>query len=89
MRKIDGIPVWGDPADDGAVAQIKNCARDAPHVALVAGHHRECDGAERAWRTVGRHGKTGPLRTKPIRATTRPAGFSTISMVSVSDKGAE
>src|SRR5438445_2444892 len=40
MRMIDGIPVWGDPADEGAVAQIKNCAREAAHVAMMADHHK-------------------------------------------------
>jgi tRNA-splicing ligase RtcB len=40
MRRIDGIPVWGDPADEGAVKQIKNCAREAAHVAMMADHHK-------------------------------------------------
>lgn len=39
MKIIDGIPVWGDPVDDGALNQIKNCARTADRVALMADHH--------------------------------------------------
>jgi tRNA-splicing ligase RtcB len=39
MKIIDGIPVWGDPVDEGALAQIKTCAKDADHVALMADHH--------------------------------------------------
>ena len=37
-QKIDGIPVWGEPLEN-ALDQIKNCARDAAHVALMADHH--------------------------------------------------
>jgi tRNA-splicing ligase RtcB (3'-phosphate/5'-hydroxy nucleic acid ligase) len=40
MQLIDGIPVWGSPVDDGALAQIRNCARTADHVALMADHHK-------------------------------------------------
>src|SRR5205809_4210395 len=40
MRMIDGVPVWGDPPDEGAVSQIRNCARAAAHVALMADHHK-------------------------------------------------
>src|SRR5437870_1825789 len=40
MKKIEGIPVWGDPVDEGALAQIKNCARDATNVAMMADHHK-------------------------------------------------
>jgi tRNA-splicing ligase RtcB (3'-phosphate/5'-hydroxy nucleic acid ligase) len=40
MRMIDGVPVWGDPADEGAVKQIRNCAKDAAHVAMMADHHK-------------------------------------------------
>jgi hypothetical protein len=29
MQIIDGIPVWGDPVDEGSLTPIKNCARDA------------------------------------------------------------
>ncbi|MEZ4634813.1 MAG: RtcB family protein [Caldilineaceae bacterium] len=37
-RKIDGIPVWGDPLQN-AVDQILNCARQAEAAALMADHH--------------------------------------------------
>ena len=40
MRMIDGIPVWGTEVDEGALVQIKNCARTADHVALMADHHK-------------------------------------------------
>lgn len=36
---IDGIPVWGTP-DEGAVSQIKTCAKTADRVALMADHHK-------------------------------------------------
>src|SRR5882757_6081054 len=39
MRLIDNIPVWG-PADEGAVSQIKTCAKTADKVALMADHHK-------------------------------------------------
>src|SRR5947207_2946834 len=39
MQFIDGIPVWGNP-EDGAVSQIKTCARSADKVALMADHHK-------------------------------------------------
>ena len=39
MRLIDNIPVWGSPVDEGALRQIRNCAREADHVALMADHH--------------------------------------------------
>lgn len=39
MKFIDNIPVWGPP-DEGAVKQIKVCARDAEKVALMADHHK-------------------------------------------------
>jgi len=39
MRLIDNIPVWGTP-DQGAVSQIRTCARTADHVALMADHHK-------------------------------------------------
>lgn len=35
---IDDIPVWGQP-EAGAVEQIKNCRKEAAHVALMADHH--------------------------------------------------
>jgi len=39
MNLIDGIPVWGSPVDEGALRQIKNCARSADAAALMADHH--------------------------------------------------
>src|SRR5258708_40221341 len=39
MQLIENIPVWGSPVDEGALRQIKNCAREADHVALMADHH--------------------------------------------------
>ena len=39
MKFIDSIPVWGTP-DEGAVSQIKTCARTADKVALMADHHK-------------------------------------------------
>ena len=40
MKVIDGIPMWGSPVDEGALKQIKNCARTADKVALMADHHK-------------------------------------------------
>src|SRR3990167_499596 len=40
MQLIDGIPVWGDPVDEGALAQIKVTAQAADYVALMADHHK-------------------------------------------------
>ena len=40
MQMIGSIPVWGHPVDEGALAQIQNCARTADHVALMADHHK-------------------------------------------------
>jgi tRNA-splicing ligase RtcB len=39
MQLIDNIPVWGSPVDEGAFRQIRNCAREADRVALMADHH--------------------------------------------------
>lgn len=39
MKFVDGIPIWGAP-DEGAVSQIKTCARTADKVALMADHHK-------------------------------------------------
>ena len=39
MQFIHGIPVWGVP-EEGAVSQIKTCARTADRVALMADHHK-------------------------------------------------
>jgi tRNA-splicing ligase RtcB len=40
MQMIDNIPVYGTSIDEGALAQIKTCARTAAHVALMADHHK-------------------------------------------------
>ncbi|NLB64955.1 MAG: RtcB family protein [Lentisphaerae bacterium] len=40
MRLIDGIPVWGDPVEEGALRQIRRCALTADRVALMADHHK-------------------------------------------------
>lgn len=39
MNFVDGIPIWGAP-DEGAVSQIKTCAKTADKVALMADHHK-------------------------------------------------
>jgi tRNA-splicing ligase RtcB len=39
MQLIDNVPVWGSPVDEGALRQIKNCAKTSDHVALMADHH--------------------------------------------------
>jgi tRNA-splicing ligase RtcB (3'-phosphate/5'-hydroxy nucleic acid ligase) len=39
MKLIDNAPVWGSPVDEGALRQIKNCAKTADRVALMADHH--------------------------------------------------
>lgn len=39
MQIIDGIPVFGKTVDEGALRQIKNCAKTADHVALMGDHH--------------------------------------------------
>src|SRR5947199_5622261 len=39
MQLIDDIPVWGLP-DEGALSQIKTCAKTADRVALMADHHK-------------------------------------------------
>jgi tRNA-splicing ligase RtcB (3'-phosphate/5'-hydroxy nucleic acid ligase) len=40
VQIIDGIPVWGFPVDEGAMSQIRTCARTADHVAMMADHHK-------------------------------------------------
>ena len=40
MRLIDNIPVWGTSVDEGAMNQIRTCAKTATHVALMADHHK-------------------------------------------------
>jgi tRNA-splicing ligase RtcB (3'-phosphate/5'-hydroxy nucleic acid ligase) len=39
MQFIDNIPVWGSP-EEGALSQIKTCAKTADKVALMADHHK-------------------------------------------------
>ena len=38
MSLIDGVPVFGEPIDN-AVRQIRNVAKGAEHVSLMADHH--------------------------------------------------
>lgn len=40
MKLIDNIPVWGEPIDESALSQIRNCARTADAAALMADHHK-------------------------------------------------
>lgn len=40
MKFIGDIPVWGDPVDEGALTQIKVCAKTADAVALMGDHHK-------------------------------------------------
>jgi tRNA-splicing ligase RtcB (3'-phosphate/5'-hydroxy nucleic acid ligase) len=40
MQIIDGIPVWGDPVDEGALSQIRTCALTADRVAMMSDHHK-------------------------------------------------
>jgi tRNA-splicing ligase RtcB (3'-phosphate/5'-hydroxy nucleic acid ligase) len=40
MKLIDNIPVWGEPVDESALSQIRNCARFADAAALMADHHK-------------------------------------------------
>ncbi len=39
MKRINGVPVWGDPIDESALKQIEVCARGAFGAALMADHH--------------------------------------------------
>lgn len=39
MQTIDGIPVFGDPVDKGALRQIRKAKENAAYVALMADHH--------------------------------------------------
>jgi tRNA-splicing ligase RtcB (3'-phosphate/5'-hydroxy nucleic acid ligase) len=39
VQLIDNIPVWGPP-EEGALRQIKTCAKTADRVALMADHHK-------------------------------------------------
>lgn len=40
MKTVDGIKIWGDPIDEGALSQIKTCAQTAYSCALMADHHK-------------------------------------------------
>ncbi len=40
MRIIDDIVIYGEPIDEGALRQIKNCQRDACFSALMGDHHQ-------------------------------------------------
>ncbi|NJC95346.1 MAG: RNA-splicing ligase RtcB [Anaerolineales bacterium] len=40
MKLMDNIPVWGEPVDESALSQIRNCARTAEAAALMADHHK-------------------------------------------------
>ncbi len=40
MQIIDGIPVLGTAVDEGAMSQIRTCAKTADHVALMGDHHK-------------------------------------------------
>lgn len=40
MKTVDGIRIWGEPIDEGALSQIKTCARTASACALMADHHK-------------------------------------------------
>jgi tRNA-splicing ligase RtcB len=40
MKIINGIPVWGDPVDEGALKQIEVCQKTAYKVAMMADHHK-------------------------------------------------
>lgn len=40
MKTIDGIRIWGDPIDEGALAQIRTCSKTADTCALMADHHK-------------------------------------------------
>lgn len=40
MQEIDSIPIFGEPIDEGALSQIRTCAKTASRVALMADHHK-------------------------------------------------
>ncbi len=40
MQLIDNIPVFGTQVDEGAMSQIRTCAKTADHVALMGDHHK-------------------------------------------------
>ena len=39
MKIIEGVPVWGDPIEEGALKQILNCSKAAEQVAMMPDHH--------------------------------------------------
>ena len=39
LQYVDDIPVFGEPSDESTLKQIRNCARDASKVALMADNH--------------------------------------------------
>jgi hypothetical protein len=68
MKLIDGIPIWGTP-DEGAVRQIKTCAKTADTVALMADHHNHCvdlftDEQDRVWIGVHFGSRVGGFQTE-------------------------
>lgn len=40
MHILDNIPIWGDPIDEGALKQIRTCAKTAVKTALMGDHHQ-------------------------------------------------
>jgi tRNA-splicing ligase RtcB len=40
VKIIENIPIWGEPIDESALSQIKNCARSAAAAAMMADHHK-------------------------------------------------
>src|SRR5579862_6618047 len=40
VRRIDGISIFGDPIDEGALSQIRTCAKTADRAVLMADHHK-------------------------------------------------
>lgn len=40
MRIINNIIIFGEPVDEGALEQIKNCQKDAAYCALMGDHHQ-------------------------------------------------
>src|SRR5579862_1642778 len=39
VRRIDGISIFGDPIDEGALSQIRTCAKTADRAVLMADGH--------------------------------------------------
>lgn len=40
MKTVDGVHIWGDPIDQGALSQIRTCAKTAAGCALMGDHHK-------------------------------------------------